>query len=141
CLDLPGDRADVPHGRRGRDEGRDTVLAAQRRLPVAGRPRPPADDLGGPGPCQPGVDEHLPEPGRGPPARVRAARANRWTIMSTDHGFTSVFAAQLDEYLAFKEAMGFHGASRVWYLRKFDAWCAEHDRTTFDQDTVEGWVT
>lgn len=61
--------------------------------------------------------------------------------MSTGHGFTSVFAAQLDEYLAFKEAMGFHGASRVWYLRKFDAWCAERGLDTFDQVTVEGWVT
>lgn len=60
--------------------------------------------------------------------------------MSTGHGFTSVFAPKLQEYLAFKEAMGFHGSSRVWYLKKFDAWCAEHDRTSFDQDTVEGWV-
>lgn len=61
--------------------------------------------------------------------------------MSTGHGFTSVFAPQLEDYLAFKEAMGFHGTSRVWYLKKFDAYCAEHDRTTFDKDTVEGWVS
>jgi integrase len=61
--------------------------------------------------------------------------------MSTDHGFTSVFAPQLEEYLAFKEAMGFYGTSRVWYLRKFDAYCVEHDRAVFDKDTVEGWVT
>ena len=37
--------------------------------------------------------------------------------------------------------MGFYGSSRIWYLRRFDAYCAEHDRTVFDQDTVEGWVT
>lgn len=61
--------------------------------------------------------------------------------MSTGHGFTSVFTPKLEEYLAFKEAMGFHGTSRVWYLKKFDAWCAEQHRTTFDQDTVEGWVS
>jgi integrase len=55
-------------------------------------------------------------------------------------GFISAFAAQLDAYLAFKENMGFFGDSRVWYLRKFDAYCSEHDRTVFDQGTVEGWV-
>ena len=33
------------------------------------------------------------------------------------HGFTSAFAAELDAYLAFKENMGFYGASRIWYLR------------------------
>ena len=57
------------------------------------------------------------------------------------HGFTSVFAAELDAYLAFKQNMGFSGASRIWYLKQFDAYCAEHDRTVFDQDTVEGWVS
>lgn len=61
--------------------------------------------------------------------------------MSTGHGFTSVFAPQLEDYLAFKEAMGFHGTSRIWYLGKFDAWCLEQDRSTFDKDTVEGWVS
>ena len=57
------------------------------------------------------------------------------------HGFTSMFAPQLDEYLAFKEKMGFYGSSRIWYLQKFDAYCAEHDRRAFDRDTVEGWVS
>ena len=56
------------------------------------------------------------------------------------HGFTSAFAAQLDAYLAFKRNMGFSGASRVWYLKQFDAYCAEHDRTVFERGTVEGWV-
>ncbi len=55
-------------------------------------------------------------------------------------GFTSAFAAELDAYLAFKENMGFFGDSRIWYLMKFDAYCSEHDRTVFDQGTVEGWV-
>jgi hypothetical protein len=32
------------------------------------------------------------------------------------HGFASAFAAELDAYLAFKEKMGFYGASRIWYL-------------------------
>ena len=54
--------------------------------------------------------------------------------------FTSAFAADLEGYLAFKQNMGCYGASRIWYLQQFDAWCAEHDRTIFDQDTVEGWV-
>jgi hypothetical protein len=57
------------------------------------------------------------------------------------HGFTSAFATALDAYLAFKANMGFFGASRIWYLKKFDAYCAEHDRTVFDKDTVEGWVS
>ena len=37
--------------------------------------------------------------------------------------------------------MGFTGASRIWYLKQFDAYCTEHDRTVFDKDTVEGWVS
>ena len=57
------------------------------------------------------------------------------------HGFTSVFAPELDAYLVFKEAMGFYGASRIWYLKRFDAYCTAHDRTVFDRETVEGWVT
>jgi len=57
------------------------------------------------------------------------------------HGFTSTFAPQLEEYLAFKEKMGFYGSSRIWYLHKFDAYCTEHGRRVFDRDTVEGWVT
>ncbi len=54
--------------------------------------------------------------------------------------FTSAFAADLEAYLAFKQAMGCYGASRIWYLRQFDAWCTGHGRIVFDQDTVEGWV-
>ncbi|MEO5744304.1 MAG: tyrosine-type recombinase/integrase [Terracoccus sp.] len=60
--------------------------------------------------------------------------------MKTGHGFGSVFAPQLEAYLAFKQAMGCYGASRIWYLRRFDAYCARHGRTVFDRDTVEGWV-
>jgi integrase len=56
------------------------------------------------------------------------------------HGFISAFAAELDAYVAFKKSMGFTGASRVWYLKQFDAYCAEHDRVIFGRDTVEGWV-
>jgi integrase len=57
------------------------------------------------------------------------------------HGFISAFAADLDAYLAFKEKMGFYGRSRVWYLKRFDAYCAVGARTVFDRETVEGWVT
>ncbi len=57
------------------------------------------------------------------------------------HGFTSAFAEDLDAYLAFKEAMGFYGSSRVWYLKRFDAYCAREARAVFDRDTVEGWVS
>lgn len=56
------------------------------------------------------------------------------------HGFTSVFAADLDAYLAFKQAMGFTGNSRIWYLKRFDAYCARNQATVFDRSTVEGWV-
>lgn len=59
----------------------------------------------------------------------------------TGHGFASAFAGQLEAYLEFKQAMGFHGSSRVWYLQQFDAYCTQHGRTVFDRGTVEGWVT
>ena len=45
--------------------------------------------------------------------------------------FTSAFAADLEGYLAFKQNMGCYGASRIWYLRQFDAWCAEHEPDRF----------
>ena len=57
------------------------------------------------------------------------------------HGFTSAFATELDNYLAFKANMGCTGTSRIWYLQQFDAYCSAHDRTMFDKDTVEGWVS
>ena len=59
----------------------------------------------------------------------------------SSYGFTSAFATELDAYLAFKANMGFFGTSRIWYLNKFDAYCSEHNRTVFDKDTVEGWVS
>ena len=60
-------------------------------------------------------------------------------VMSS-RGFTSVFAAELEAYLAFKASMGFYGTSRIWYLKRFDAYCSEHNRTVSDRDTVEEWV-
>lgn len=60
--------------------------------------------------------------------------------MNASHGFGSAFAPQLEAYLAFKQAMGCYGTSRVWYLRRFDSYCRQHDRTVFERDTVEGWV-
>jgi hypothetical protein len=71
---------------------------------------------------------------------VRAAGTDRCPIMSA-HGFASTFARELDEYLAFKANMGCYGSSRIWYLKKFDTYCVEHDRADFDRGTVEGWVT
>jgi integrase len=59
--------------------------------------------------------------------------------MST-YGFSSAFAPELEAYLVFKETMGCYGSSRIWYLKKFDAYCTAHNRTVFDRDTVEGWV-
>jgi hypothetical protein len=55
--------------------------------------------------------------------------------------FTSAFGSRLDEYVEFKRAMGFNGASRIWYLRRFDAYCAERALGVFDRATVEEWVT
>jgi integrase len=57
------------------------------------------------------------------------------------YGLASTFGPLIAEYLAFKEKMGCYGSSRVWYLKRFDAYCAEHDRSLFDRDTVEGWVS
>lgn len=54
--------------------------------------------------------------------------------------FTSVFAADLEGFLAFKESMGFHGNGRAWYLRNFDRYCTDHELGDFDRATVEGWV-
>ena len=39
-----------------------------------------------------------------------------------------------------RRTWGLTGVSRIWYLKQFDAYCAEHDRTVFNKDTVEGWV-
>jgi len=56
-------------------------------------------------------------------------------------GFTSVFADDLDEYLDFRETVGFvNSPPHVWYLRRFDTYCVRHHATLFDQTTVEGWV-
>jgi integrase len=60
--------------------------------------------------------------------------------MNGARGFVSVFAPQLEQYLAFKQAMGCYGTSRLWYLRQFDSYCARHGRSVFDRDTVEAWV-
>jgi integrase len=57
------------------------------------------------------------------------------------HGFTSAFAGELAAYLGFKQAMGFSGRSRRWYLRQFDGYCTANDLAVFDKATVEGWVT
>ena len=123
-----------------RREGRHPVAAPQRRVPAAARGGPAADDLGGARPRQPGIDQPVHERRPGPSARVRAAGPDGRAAMN-GHGFTSAFAPQLDAYLAFKQNMGFYGTSRIWYLKQFDAYCTEHDRTVFDRDTVEGWVS
>ena len=57
------------------------------------------------------------------------------------HGFTSAFAAELEAYLGFKQAMGSPGRSRKWYLGQFDAYCTANGLGVFDKATVEGWVT
>ena len=38
------------------------------------------------------------------------------------YGFTSALAPQLDAYLTFKQKMGCYGNSRIWYLKRFDAY-------------------
>lgn len=54
--------------------------------------------------------------------------------------FTSVFAPQLQRFLAFKASMGFSCSSRDWYLTSFDRYCTNHRLQHFDRSTVEGWV-
>ena len=56
------------------------------------------------------------------------------------HGFISMFADDLEAYLAFKTSMGCYGASRIWYLKQFDRYCADHSLVDLDRATVEGWV-
>ncbi len=51
----------------------------------------------------------------------------------------------LEDYVAFKAAMGRTGDSWLWNLRHFDVYWANsserrNDRTGFDCNTVEGWV-
>jgi len=57
------------------------------------------------------------------------------------HGFSSMFAEDLEAYLVFKTSMGCYGASRIWYLTQFDRYCAEKALENLDRATVEGWVT
>ncbi|EMQ99524.1 integrase family protein [Paeniglutamicibacter gangotriensis Lz1y] len=54
--------------------------------------------------------------------------------------FTSVFSPELRLFLAFKESMGCNGASRIYYLRSFDAYCTEHNVRSFDREAIESWV-
>ncbi|TLP92356.1 integrase [Nesterenkonia salmonea] len=56
------------------------------------------------------------------------------------HRFTSAFATDLEDYLGFKEQMGFYGRSRIVYLQRFDAYCTSHRLRVFNRATVEGWV-
>lgn len=56
------------------------------------------------------------------------------------HGFISMFADDLEGYLAFKTSMGCYGASRIWYLKQFDRYCAAHSLENLDRATIEGWV-
>jgi len=73
---------------------------------------------------------------------VRAALTSQGGAVTVkDQGFTSTFAPQLNEYLAFKKSMGFYGASRISYLKRFDAYCTRLGLSVIDRDTVEGWVT
>jgi len=55
--------------------------------------------------------------------------------------FTSVFAPDLERFLGFKESMGIHCASRLWYLKNFDRYCTDHGLQNFDRSALEGWVT
>lgn len=57
------------------------------------------------------------------------------------HGFISVFTDDLEAYLTFKMSMGCYGASRIWYLKQFDRYCADHALENLDRATIEGWVT
>lgn len=54
--------------------------------------------------------------------------------------FTSVFAPDLERFLAFKDSLGFNGKSRAWHLKSFDRYCTEHGLEHLDRSTVEGWV-
>lgn len=119
---------DVPQGRSDRREGRNPVPAPRRRIPAAGRGGPATDDLGRPRPRQPGIDQPVHEHRPCASARMRPAGSRRRPSMSGHRGFTSAFAAELDAYVTFKQNMGFTGASRVWYLRRFDAYCSKAGR-------------
>lgn len=59
----------------------------------------------------------------------------------SEHRFTSAFAQDLEDYLSFKQQMGFYGRSRIVYLRRFDAYCTHHNLKVFNRATVEGWVS
>ena len=48
--------------------------------------------------------------------------------------FASALAPMLEDYVAFKAAMGRTGDSRIWNLRHFDAYYARNDKAAFDRD-------
>ena len=50
--------------------------------------------------------------------------------------FTSVFATDLERFLAFKESIGIHCASRLWYLKDFDRYCTDRELENLDRSTV-----
>lgn len=121
----------------------DPFAAPQRRDQAPARGNPIADDLGGAGPLAHGIHQHLSDHGHRTyvgvrPAAARGAATRSATVNGA--GFTSVFAADLERFLAFKKSMGFHGNGREWYLRNFDRYCTENGLEEFDGSTVEGWI-
>lgn len=54
--------------------------------------------------------------------------------------YSSAFADSICGFITFKASVGISGNSRNWHLYDFDRWCVANNATTFDQETVEGWV-
>jgi len=74
------------------------------------------------------------------PARVRTPDSRSRAVMS-GHGLDQRVRHRVGRLSGVQGEHGIHWRlPAIWYLKQFDAYCAEHDRTVFDKDTVEGWV-
>lgn len=54
--------------------------------------------------------------------------------------YTSAFADDVNAFISFKAQFGYESHTRNYVLYDFDQWCAEHNATKFDKETVEAWV-
>src|SRR4029077_18890366 len=115
------------------------AAAPQRRIPAAGRGGPAADDLSSARPRQRRIDEPLHGRRPGDVCSTASCRSQKpcgheWPRLHQRVGHrVGCLPGVQGEH-------GIHWCLRIWYLKQFDAYCAAHDRTVFDKDTVEGWV-
>ena len=123
-----------------RREGRDPAAAPQRRVPAAGAAVPLPTISAVLGHARRGIDQPLHERR---PATVCSTASCR-SPKACGHERPRLHQRVRGRAGRLPGVQGEHGLLRhLPHLvpEKFDAYCTAHDRTVFDRDTVEGWVS